>query len=283
MFKKIIRSFCLISSYLSVCLLTVACTSPGQAPKPGISYTSGISHLTWVDLSHPYDQSTLYWPNNVKGFEHHAEYEGQTAGNYFYSSYSISTPEHGGTHLDAPKHFSQKGWSVDQIPLQSLIGNTVVIDVSDKAKVNPDYLIQISDITAWENLHGKIAEQSIILFQTGYWRYYPNRKQYFGTDKTGLEAIAHLHFPGISPGLSTWLVEQRKPKAVGIDTASIDYGQSKDFQTHRILLGSNILGFENLTNLDKLPPKGAFIVALPMKISGGSGGPLRIVAGLPSQ
>jgi kynurenine formamidase len=155
-----------------------------------------------------------------------------------------------------------------------------VIDVSEKAKANPDYLIEVTDVTAWENQHGKIPQQSIVLFNTGYWRHYPQRKAYFGTDKTGLEAIAHLHFPGISPDLSTWLVEQRKPKAVGIDTASIDYGQSTDFQTHRILLGQNILGFENLTNLDQLPPTGALVVALPMNISGGSGGPLRIVAGL---
>ena len=151
MLKKI-PYFCLSTL---LCLLLAACISPSEPPS------LGISNLKWIDLSHPYDQSTLYWPNNTKGFEHHAEYEGLTSGNYFYSSYSISTPEHGGTHLDAPKHFSQKGWSVDQVPLQSLIGNGVVIDVSDKAKTHPDYLIRIEDIADWEKVHGKIPEQSI--------------------------------------------------------------------------------------------------------------------------
>ena len=234
----------------------------------------------WVDLSHSYDQSTLYWPNNVKGFEHTEEFKGQTPGNFFYSSYTISTPEHGGTHLDAPIHFAEKGWTVDQIPLDSLTGYAVVINVSAKTQNNPDYLISPQDLIDWETANGQIPKGSIVLFNTGYAKFYPNRKEYFGTDKKGMEAIPELHFPGISAQASTWLVENRLPKSVGIDTASIDYGQSKDFQTHRILLGNNISGFENLTNLDSLPVTGAYIVALPMKIAGGSGGPLRIVAAI---
>jgi kynurenine formamidase len=118
---------------------------------------------------------------------------------------------------------------------------------------------------------------------TGYGKLYPSRKEYFGTDKRGVEAIPELHFPGIDPATSRWLVEQRNPKAVGIDTASIDYGQSKDFQTHQILLGKNISGFENLANLDNMPTKGVYVVALPMKIAGGSGGPLRIIAAKPNK
>ena len=234
----------------------------------------------WVDLSHSYDESTLYWPNNVKGFEHTEEFKGQTPGNFFYSSYTISTPEHGGTHLDAPIHFAEKGWTVDQIPLDSLTGYAVVINVSAKTQNNPDYLISPQDLIDWETANGQIPKGSIVLFNTGYAKFYPNRKEYFGTDKKGMEAIPELHFPGISAQASTWLVENRLPKSVGIDTASIDYGQSKDFQTHRILLGNNISGFENLTNLDSIPVKGAYIVALPMKIAGGSGGPLRIVAAI---
>ena len=257
---------------LATSLLLGACSpSSNHAPVD-------LSKAKWIDLSHAYDQSTLYWPNNKKGFEHTEEFKGLTPGNYFYSSYSISTPEHGGTHLDAPIHFSKDGWTLDQIPLDSLIGNAVVIDVSAKAVLDSDYQIKDKDIVEWEGLHGKIPMGSIILFHTGHSKYYPDRKKYFGTDKKGLEAIPELHFPGISPSASRWLVEQRKPKAVGIDTASIDYGQSTNFQTHRILLGNNIPGFENLTNLDTLPATGVYVIALPMKIGGGSGGPLRIVA-----
>lgn len=239
-----------------------------------------LNTAKWVDLSHAYDQSTLYWPNNVKSFEHTEEFKGQTPGNYFYSSYTISTPEHGGTHLDAPIHFAEKGWTVDQIPLSSLTGYAVVINVSVKTQTNPDYLISPQDLMDWEKTNGVIPKGSIVLFNTGYAKLYPNRKEYFGTDKKGMEAIPELHFPGISPEVSTWLVENRLPKSVGIDTASIDYGQSKDFQTHRILLGNNISGFENLKNLDALPATGAYIIALPMKIASGSGGPLRIVAAI---
>jgi kynurenine formamidase len=114
--------------------------------------------------------------------------------------------------------------------------------------------------------------------RTGYGKFYPDRAGYFGTTKRGLEAIPELHFPGIGPEAASWLMKNRKVKAMGLDTPSLDYGQSKDFQTHRVLLGENKPGFENLANLDQLPVKGAYIVALPMKIGGGSGGPLRIAA-----
>ncbi len=256
-------------------LIVIGCTE-----SPNNQFTN-LNGAKWVDLTHTYDQTTLYWPNNTKGFEHHEEYKGITPGDYFYSSYSISTPEHGGTHLDAPIHFSEKGLTLDLIPIDSLVGTAVVIDVRKKTAQDFDYQIQVSDLVDWENIYGEIKAESIIFFLTGYGRLYPDRKKYFGTDKKGSEAISELHFPGISSDASTWLVEKRKPKAVGIDTASIDYGQSKDFKTHRILLGNNIPGFENVANLDSLPSKGAFVIALPMKIGNGSGGPLRIVAALP--
>lgn len=271
--SSILSNAAVIATTLALC----AC-SPSTRDKP-----IDLSKAKWVDLSHSYEQSTLYWPNNAKGFEHIEDFRGNTPSNYFYSSYSISTPEHGGTHLDAPIHFAEKGLTLDQIPLSSLTGNAVVINVIDKAKQNPDYLISVQDITDWEAKNGVIPAGTIILFNTGYAKYYPNRKEYFGTDKKGETAIPELHFPGISAQASTFLAEERKTKAVGIDTASIDYGQSKDFQTHRILLGNNIPGFENLTNLDSLPITGAYIVALPMKIAGGSGGPLRIIAAVPAK
>ena len=242
-----------------------------------------LNDLTWIDLSHPYDSTTLYWPNNIKGFEHVTEAEGKTALGYYYSSYSICTPEHGGTHLDAPIHFAENKLTVDQLPLSSLTGYAVVIDVSSKALANRDYQVNVEDIVTWEKEHKRIPDNTIILFRTGYRQFYPNREKYFGTAKTGLEAIPELHFPGISPETTQWLVEKRNIKALGLDTPSMDYGQSKEFKTHQILLGSNKPGFENLANLDQLPSKGIYIVALPMKIAKGSGAPLRIIATLISQ
>ncbi|MBD0297112.1 MAG: cyclase family protein, partial [Flavisolibacter sp.] len=96
----------------------------------------------------------------------------------------------------------------------------------------------------------------------------------------GTEGVAQLHFPGIHPDAAQWLVQHRKIKAVGLDTPSVDYGQSKDFKPHQLLYAQNICGFENVANLNQLPVKGAYIIALPMKIKGGSGGPLRIIAWL---
>jgi kynurenine formamidase len=239
-----------------------------------------LDHVQWVDLTYSFDSTTLYWPNNQTGFVHTTDADGITPLGYFYSSYSICTPEHGGTHLDAPIHFAKDKLTIDQIPLTSLTGNAIVIDVSENALKNKDYLIQFSDIEAWEKKNGQIDKNTIVLFRTGYGQFYPDREKYFGTALKGLQAIPLLHFPGIDPATTQWLVEKRNIKALGLDTPSMDYGQSKDFQTHRILLDKNKPGFENVANLDKLPAKGIYVVALPMKIGKGSGGPLRIIAGI---
>jgi kynurenine formamidase len=241
------------------------------------------NEIHWIDLSHRYDHATLYWPNNKKGFEHITEAEGRTPLGYYYSSYSLCTPEHGGTHLDAPIHFAENKLTVDQLPLASLTGPAVMIDISRKALADRDYQIGREDIEQWEQDHGRIPDDTIILFRTGYGRFYPDRERYFGTGKTGQAAIPELHFPGVLPAATQWLVEQRKIKALGLDTPSIDYGQSKDFQTHRILLSHNKAGFENLANLEQLPAENLYVVALPMKIAGGSGAPLRIIATIIAQ
>ena len=232
----------------------------------------------WVDLTYAFDSATLYWPNNPTGFEHSTDSKGRTPSGYYYSSYSIKTPEHGGTHLDAPIHFAENGLTVDQLPLENLTGNAIVIDVSKNALKDRDYQITIADVEEWELEHGEIKPNTIILFKTGYGQFYPDREKYFGTAKKGVDAIPELHFPGVHPETTQWLVEKRNIKALGLDTPSIDYGQSKDFKTHQILMGSNRPAFENVASLDRLPPKGLYVVALPMKIGKGSGGPLRIIA-----
>ena len=183
--------------------------------------------------------------------------------------------------LDAPIHFSEGKWTSEQIPLERLIGPAAVIDVSGKTAGEPDYLVTAEDFRAWEASHGPLPEGAIVLVNTGWGRSWPDRSRYLGTSKTGSEAVPELHFPGIDSAAARWLAAERQVRAVGIDTPSLDYGQSKGFDTHQILFAANIPGFENVANLDQLPASGAFIVALPMKIRGGSGGPLRIVAALP--
>jgi len=237
-----------------------------------------LSGGRWIDLTYSLSDSTLYWPNNPTGFRLDTQSNGITPAGFYYSSNSFSAPEHGGTHLDAPVHFAEGKQSADKVLLENLIGNAVVIDVSEKALKNRDYLVSIKDVQDWEVKNDSILQGSIVLLHTGYGQYYPDVKKYFGTTEKGTAGIAQLHFPGIDPATAEWLVTKRKIKALGLDTPSIDYGQSKDFKTHQTLLGKNIPAFENVANLDKLPAKGAYVVALPMKIKNGSGGPLRIVA-----
>lgn len=234
----------------------------------------------WIDLSYEFSAQTLYWPNNPTGFRLDTVSEGTTAGGFYYSSFSFNAPEHGGTHLDAPIHFAAQGLSAEKLSLDQLTGDAVVIDVSVKALKNRDYLITVDDILDWEKKSDTIKQNTIVLFKTGYGQFYPDAEKYFGTSEKGAEGIAKLHFPGIDPRAAEWLV-QHKVKAVGIDTPSIDYGQSKDFKTHQIMMSANIPAFENVANLGHLPGTGAYIVALPMKIKNGSGGPLRIIAWIP--
>ncbi|WP_297335224.1 cyclase family protein [Algoriphagus sp.] len=237
-----------------------------------------LAEVEWIDLSYSFDSTTLYWPNNPDGFQLREDAAGVTDLGYYYSSYTLLTPEHGGTHLDAPIHFYENGETVDELALSKLTGQAVLIDVRVQAFENRDYLIDTAAVLNWEKKFGQIPDHAMVLFRTGYGQFYPDREGYFGTAKTGEGAIPELHFPGIDPELATWLVKNRKIKAVGLDTPSLDYGQSKDFAAHQALMEAQIPGFENLANLDQLPEKGIYVVALPMKIKGGSGGPLRVIA-----
>jgi len=232
-----------------------------------------------VDLTYSFDERTLYWPNSPSAFELKQQAHGMTPGGYFYASNLFCAPEHGGTHLDAPIHFAEHGLTADAIPLQQLIAPAIVIDVTEKANINADYRLTADDVRAWESRHGTIAPGTIVLLRTGWGQRYPNRKQYFGDDTPG--ATDKLHFPSYGEEAARLLVGERHVAALGIDTASIDYGQSSDFVVHRLAMAQNVPGFENVANLERLPERGATVIALPMKIGGGSGGPLRIVALVP--
>ena len=258
--------------------LIVAAACQGSAGQPDYSAVFDGSGGRWIDLSYAYSEETLYWPTE-DGFQLEELAYGETEAGYFYSSYKISTAEHGGTHLDAPIHFSRGGMSTEQIPLDRLIAPAVVVDVADRATL--DYLIDVGDLEEWERTHGRIPDGAILLLRTGWGERWPDRIGYLGTERTGPEAVAELHFPGIHPEAARWITDQRNVAAVGIDTPSIDYGQSTGFEAHVIIYGSNIPGFENVANLQEIPEVGAFVVALPMKVAGGSGGPLRIVAFVP--
>ena len=252
-------------------LTFLACSSSAVIAAP--PFAGG----KWIDLTHDFSTNTLYWPT-AQPFTLETEFHAHTDKGYFYAANRYSASEHDGTHIDAPIHFAEHGKTLDQLTVDQLTGAAVVVDVSAKANKDADYQITAADLKSWESAHERIPNGAILLFHTGYARHWPDAKKYLGTDERGANAVAKLHFPGLHPDAARWLVAERALKAVGLDTASIDYGQSTRFESHRILFEKNIPAFENVAALDQLPATGAYIVALPLKIKDGSGGPLRIVA-----
>ena len=248
----------------------------GAAPKHSVP---DLATAKVVDLTHPFDEKTIYWPTSPSAFELKRLADGQTPGGWFYRSNAICTPEHGGTHLDAPSHFAKDGQSADQIPVRRLIAPAAVIDIRAQAAKDPDYRLTLADVKAWEKAHGPVPAETIVLLRTGWSTRWPDRKAYLGDDTPG--DASKLRFPSYGEESAKYLVTERKVAALGVDTASIDYGASKDFIVHVIANGANVFGLENVAHLEALPEWGAWVVALPMKIAGGSGGPLRIVALLP--
>ncbi len=261
------------TSFAALCCLLLTFASAPFALAAEAPFAKG----RWVDLTHEFSFETLYWPT-ADGFALEAEFKGITPGGYFYSANRYRASEHGGTHLDSPIHFARDRKTVEQLPLDQLTGTAVVVDVSAKALKDADYQVTAADLQAWEAKHGKIPDSAILLLNTGFARHWPDAKKYLGTAEKGPEAVAKLHFPGLHQDAARWLTTERSIKAIGLDTASIDYGQSKLFESHRILFEKNIPAFENVAALDQLPTTGAYVVALPMKIKGGTGAPLRIVA-----
>ncbi len=238
-----------------------------------------LDRLRLVDLTHAFGEQTLYWPTAPSGFRLETLHRGRVSDGYFYSAYSFCAPEHGGTHLDAPVHFAEGRRAADEVPLEQLVGPALVLDVSVKAAADALYRLTAEDVLEWEKTHGRIGSGTIVLLRTGWSRRFADRQAYLGDDTPG--EASKLRFPGYGVEAARLLVAERQVAALGIDTASIDYGPSQDFAVHQLVNGSNLPAFENVANLEALPERGAWVVALPMKIRGGSGGPLRIIALVP--
>ena len=265
-------------SFVAICVLHASCSNSQESNAP--SAESRFPEGRVVDMTHSFSSETVYWPT-AQPFTFEKVADGVTPGGYYYAANNFSAAEHGGTHIDAPIHFAAGKYTTDQIPLDQLLGPAVVVDVSASAAGNPDYQIQVADFERWESANGTLADNVIVLLRTGWDAFWPDRARYLGTTELGEAAVAQLHFPGLDPQAAQWLVDNRRIDAIGIDTPSIDYGQSTLFQSHQYLFAANIPAFENVANLGQVPVTGAFVVALPMKIQGGSGGPLRIVAIIP--
>lgn len=232
-----------------------------------------LSRYIMVDLTHELGVSTLAWPGSTTRFRLDTVRATATG-----AMFNLFTPEHFGTHLDAPRHAAGAGWTNEAIPLVRLIAPAVVIDVVAKAAANRDYALTVADIEAHETRHGRIPAGAIVLLRTGWARYWTDSTRYFGRDADGT-----LHFPSYGLEAARVLVEQRRVVAMGVDSPSTDIGAARGFPVHALLGPAQVSGLENLADLSALPPTGATVFALPIKTVGGSGGPVRVVAIVPKR
>jgi len=225
-----------------------------------------------LDLSHTLSEKNPRWPGDTRGFEAQVHARPEEAG---YFTRSIWMLEHFGTHLDAPAHFPPGQSTVDRIPPQRLVGPAVVLDVRQQAAADADYRVVPGDVRAWEERHGVVPAGAIVLARTGWEVRWPDEQRYRNLDGSGV-----MHFPGFSVEAAKLLIE-RGVSGLGIDTLSVDYGASKSFEVHRLSHAADLYHLENLANLSSLPESGAVLVVAPIKLEGGSGGPVRVFAFLP--
>ena len=236
--------------------------------------SSSISFRSIIDLTHTLNAST-------PTFEEAKEpvYQTKTVATIqkdHYFARELCLPEHFGTHLDAPAHFAPGQWTIDQIPPERFVAPLVVIDMRSKVENNSDYRLSAEDVANWEQSHGQIPSGSVVIARTGWESRWSSAKNYRNPDSQGV-----MHFPGYSVEGAKVLVEERKVYGLGIDTLSIDYGPSPDFPVHQYSLAHGVYHLENVTNLDRVPAQGAHLVVAPMKLEGGSGSPVRVLALVP--
>src|SRR6202451_1088487 len=234
--------------------------------------TTGSTRI--VDMTYAINGKLPAWPGDEKTFEAQIVATPEKDG---YLARSFWTLEHYGTHMDAPAHFPPGKEFLDQIPVTHLFAPAVVIDVREEAGKDPDYRLRVMRVEKWEALHGRIPTGAVVLLRTGWASRWPDQARYRNMDSAGV-----MHFPGFSVEAAKLLIE-RGAVALGIDTLSIDYGPSKDFEVHRVTLPAGLYQLENLANMDQLPEAGAFLISAPINLEGGSGGPVRVFAILPAK
>jgi len=266
---------------LACLFLLAACqaSQPNEQPRPessGLFEGIATGKTRVIDLAHALNPQNPYWPGpGYAPFKYEIfatlEKDGVLSGRF-------TMAEHTGTHLDAPNHFAAGQISVDQIPAQQLFVPAVVIDVRDKASQNADFLLNADDVTAWEQVHGRIPRNAVVMMYTGWDALWTDFDKYKNADKNGT-----LHFPGFSAEAAKLLAEERNVAGLGIDTLSVDYGMSKDFAVHHISHSKAKYHLENVANLGSMPATGASLVVAPIKIENGTGGPARIFALVPSR
>ncbi|HLW99364.1 MAG TPA: cyclase family protein [Candidatus Acidoferrales bacterium] len=230
-----------------------------------------------IDLTHTINDHLPPWPGDKKSFEAQPNATIEREG-YFTRSFWML--EHYGTHLDAPAHFPPGKTTVDQIPVERLVGPAVVLDVREESRSKPaggrDYRLPVARVQQWEQLHGPVPERAIVLLRTGCAEHWPHADRYRNLDSAG-----SMHFPGFSVEAVKYLLSKRI-SGIGADAMSVDPGDSRNYEVHHFALGSDLFQLENLANLDSLPESGAWLIVAPIKLEGGSGGPCRVFAIVPA-
>jgi len=259
-----VRSAILVASFTGFFALL-----PLQAPQDHVLTNISSGKTRVLDLSYAINDKLVPWPGDKRFFEVQVNATVEKNGYYTRSFWML---EHYGTHLDAPIHFPSGKVTVDQIPTKQLFGPGVVLDVRAEAVKDADYQLAPQRVEEWERKHGRIPAGAIVLLRTGWSSRWPDAQRYRNQDAQG-----RMHFPGFSVDAVRILIE-RKVSGLGCDTASADYGASSDFAVHHLALGAGLYHLENLSDLSELPEAGAFLIVAPIKLEGGSGGPVRVFA-----
>jgi kynurenine formamidase len=228
-----------------------------------------------VDLTHPLDPAMPRWPGSL-AFERGAGSGADAEGGYLAGG-ALRLSEHAGTHVDAPAHTRPGAATVDLLPLSSLAGPGALVDASAACAADPGHRVGVAELEAWERRHGRLPPGAVVLVRTGWSARWSDPAAYLGTAEAGPEGRRSLRFPGLDPAAARWLAA-RGAAAVGVDLASVDAGEAGDLPAHRALAEAGLPVIENLAGLERLPPRGFDVYALPLPLRGGSGAPARVIA-----
>ncbi|MBI4639851.1 MAG: cyclase family protein [Candidatus Tectomicrobia bacterium] len=237
---------------------------PAQAQMPEVKGFSKVQDLTHT-LSANFPLFPGFEPLQVKNLVT------VKANGFYVNRWDIG--EHTGTHMDAPAHFVDPAPTAEKIPAERLIAPLVVIHIHERAQSNEDAQVMVTDLADWEKQHGRIPRGAFIAMHSGWEARVSEPKRFVNQDASGT-----LHFPAFHPEAGEFLVKEREIVGIGVDTLSLDFGPSKDFKTHLIVLGAGKYGLENLANLAAVPPSGATVIVGGPKVENASGGPVRAFA-----
>ncbi|WP_024794527.1 cyclase family protein [Tomitella biformata] len=222
-----------------------------------------------IDLTHVLNPLFPHWPGD-RPFEMRPV--SRCSEDDFHAN-ELMLHEHSGTHVDAPAHVRAGALTVDAIAPADLVAPLVVIDIADRAAVDPDTMLATADILAWEAAHGPLPARCLVAMNSGWHRRVAAPGKFLNIDADG-----YMRTPGFDPAAAAFLAEQRDVVAIASDTLSVDAGLATDFGAHLAALGSGLYAVEALAHLDAVPAAGALVIVGAPRHQGGSGGPARVLA-----